>query len=260
MSIINSITAQAPLFMMVFIRLTAFMSFVPFFENRNFIVPVKVGFSFLLSILLFPTIDTSSWVIPTHIASFILVVSQEILIGILMGLTFLILLFGLQMTGRMLGFQMAFSMANVMDTTFDDNANVLSVFLVMLGTLTIIMMGGDHYLLIALQKSFTILIPGSVAITKEFLNELSVLVVGAFVVGFKLAIPAVILLLCIDLTLGLIGRASAKMQIFFVGLPLKISLGLFSFTIIMGFLSSIWGREILKLPENLLKLFNLMKV
>lgn len=257
---LEAIAAQTPYFMLVFVRMAAFVGFVPFFSNQNFYAFIKVAFAFLLTVLLFPTISMSNWVVPTNVAGFVLAVTQEVLIGILMGLTFLIMLFGLQLTGRVLGFQMAFSMANVVDNTFGSNANVLSVFLVMVGTMMIISLRGDHYFLLSLSKSYDMLIPGSMAVTRDLIDELGKMIIRSFEVGFKLAAPAVILLLCIDITLGLIGKTASKMQIFFVGLPLKISIGLFSFTLIMGFVIAIWGKEVEKLPHYLMRFFSLMRI
>jgi flagellar biosynthetic protein FliR len=257
---LETVTAQVPYFLVVFIRISAFIGFVPFFNNQNFFMMVKVGLAFLLTVLLYPSISLSSWVIPNHTLGFLLVVTQEVLVGILMGLAFLIVLFGLQLAGRMVGFQMAFSMANVVDPTFGANANVLSVFLVMLGTMLLIALGGDHFLLYSLDRSFDILTPGSIAVTRNLLNDLSAMVIKSFEIGFKLAAPAVILLLCIDLTLGLIGKTASKMQIFFVGLPLKISIGLFGISLMLGFVLSVWGKEVAKLPEFLLRLFKLMRI
>ncbi|MCP5053657.1 MAG: flagellar biosynthetic protein FliR [bacterium] len=256
----ENIIDKIPYFMLVFIRISAFMAFVPFFNNMGFTASVKVGFAFLVSLLLFPTISYTSWVIPSNIPGFLLLVTQEVLVGILMGLTFLILLFGLQLAGRIIGFQMAFSLANVVDTTFGSNANVLSVMLVMLGTMLIIALNGDHYFLYSLKRSYDVLVPGTIGITKALINDLSAMIIHSFEVGFKLASPAVILLLCIDLTLGLIGKTATKMQIFFVGLPLKISVGLFSFTLVMGFVVSLWGKDVVKLPQYLFDFFKLMRI
>jgi len=257
---LTTIIDQAPLFMVVFIRIGAFIAFVPFFNDQNYIMAVKVGIAFFMSVLLFPVIDTATWHIPGNAAQFILMVAQEVLVGLLIGLTFLIILFGLQLAGRIVSFQMAFSMANVVDSTFGAQSNVLSVLLVMLGTMLIIAMGGDHYLLYSLKKSFEVLPPGTIAVTRSLVDELSAMVVKSFEIGFKLASPAVILLLSIDLTLGLIGKTASKMQIFFVGLPLKISVGLFSISLILGFVLSIWGKEVPLLPDYLLRLFGLMRV
>ncbi len=256
----EDIITKAPYFLIVFIRMGAFIAFVPFFNNPNFVMTIKVGFAFFISLLLFPSISTAHWSIPTDVLGFIYVITMEIMVGILMGLTFLILLFALQLAGRMLGFQMAFSMANVVDATFGANANVLSVFMVLMGTMIIVAMGGDHYLLYSINHSFDVLTPGALLVTRPLLNELSRLIVNAFVVGFKLASPAVILMLCIDVTLGLIGKTASKMQIFFVGLPLKISIGLFSFSLILGFVAGIWAKDIPKIPDIIFRLFNTMRV
>jgi len=255
----ETIIANMPFFMVVFIRLSAFVTFVPFFNNDIFSIIFKVTLAFVMSVLIFPTIPISSWVIPGNIYSYIIFMMMEILIGIIMGLVFTILLFALQLAGELIGFQMAFSMANVVDATFGMDNNILSVFMVMMGTLLFLVLGGDHYLLYAISKSFHILVPGSVAITDGFLKELSAQVVQAFEIGFKLASPAVILLLSIDLALSFIGKAAAKIQIFFVGLPLKISIGLFGLTFVMTYILSIWGKEIPKLPGYVFRLLHLMK-
>lgn len=251
---------QIPYFMFVLIRITSFFIFVPFFNNQSFEMIFKMGLAFLMSFLIFPTLSLTTWVIPGNMLGFILAGSQEMLIGILIGLTFLIILFALQLTGTLLGFQMAFSMASAVDPSFEEDSNVMSVILVLIGTMIFLNLRGDHYLLFALQKSFSILAPGSIAVTKNLITELSVLIIKSFEVGFKLAAPAVILLLAIDITLGLIGKTASKMQIFFVGLPLKIAVGLWSLTLIMGFIVSIFGKEVEKLPRYLIHFFRLMKV
>lgn len=256
----DAIVAQTPKFMLVFIRISAFMAFVPFFDNRNFVMNVKVGFAFILAILLFPGLDTSAWVIPSHIPGFIFAVSMEIIIGVLMGLTLLIMIFALQLTGHLVGFQMAFSMANAVDATFGENANIFSIFLVMMGTLLIITLRGDHYLLYSLSKSFTVLVPGAIAATRDLVNELARLMLKSFEIGFKVASPAVILMLAIDVTLGLIGKTASKMQIFFVGLPLKIAIGLFSFTIILGIVMGLWGKNVAEIPYEMSRVLEFMKI
>ncbi len=257
---LQRIFLQAPYFMLIFIRISAFISFVPFFNNRNYISMAKVTLAFFTSMLLLPVLPVTTWVIPTHFLSFILLVSQEILIGILMGMTFQIFLFGLQLSGRILGFQMAFSMANVMDSNFGDQANVISVLMVLMGTMIVITMGGDHYLLYTLKRSFTILAPGTFAVTKPLLKEISNYFVHAMEIGFKLAAPSVILLLCVDFTLGFIGKTSTKLQIFFVGLPLKICIGLISVPLIMKFVVTVWAGDITRFPQTILRFFRLMKI
>ncbi|MGE5341469.1 MAG: flagellar biosynthetic protein FliR [Candidatus Omnitrophota bacterium] len=256
----DTIIAQAPYFLIVFIRLGAFITFVPFFDNPNFITLAKEGLAFFIALLIFPTLSTSGWVIPNHLLSYILLVTGEILVGILMGLIFMILLSALQVAGNLLGFQMAFTMASSVDMTFGDTSDVLTSFIVLIGTMIFLALGGDHYLLFSLGKSFDLLPPGSIASTQALIKNLSQLTLRSFELGFRLAAPAVILLLAIDVTLSFIGKAAAKIQIFFVGLPLKIAVGLFSMTLMLQFIVSIWGKEAAKLPDYFIHFFKLMRI
>ncbi len=256
----NYILKNLPFFMLVFIRISAFMVFVPFFNNANYILVVKVAFGLLMSILIFPVLNTSTWVIPDDILSFILLVTQEILIGLLTALVIIILLFALELVGHVLGFQMAFSMARAVDTTMQSQTNIIGVFLVLVGTILFLSFKGDHYIIYTIKRSFDILSPGLIIISKNLIKSLSQLVTNSFIIGFKLASPAIILLLFVDMTLGVIGKTSQKMQIFFVGLPLKISIGMFSISLILGFIIMIWKVHIDKLGFYLLKLFEFMRL
>ncbi len=256
----NYVLKNSPLFLLVFIRISSFIVFVPFFNNTNYTIVIKVAFGFLLSILIFPVINTSSWAVPDDILSFIALVTQEILIGLLAALVLIILLFALELVGHVLGFQMAFSMARAVDATMQSRTNIIGVFLVLVGTMLFLSFRGDHYIIYAIKRSFDILSPGFIVVSKNLIGALSKLITNSFIIGFKLAAPAIILLLFVDLTLGVIGKTSQKMQIFFVGLPLKISIGMFSVSMILGFITLVWKVQIESLGFYLIKLFEFMRL
>ncbi len=254
------VAVNAVPFMVVFIRISGFMLLVPFFNNKNFSSVIKVAFAFTTALLLFPGIDIKEWVIPTDIPSFILIMIQEILIGLLIGLVLLIMLFTLELVGHLVGYQMAFSMARAVDSTFGNQSNVISVFLVLTGTMLLLAVSADHYLLWTLKHSFTLLPPGSVLPSNELISSLNKMMTRGFEIGFRLASPAIIILLLLDVVLGIIGKTTPKMQIFFVGLPMKIAIGLFSITLTLKFVVSIWGREVGELSTRILKMFSLMRI
>lgn len=256
----ETIVKQIPLFMIVFIRFSAFMAMVPFFKNKNFSMVLKIAFAFLISVLVFPSLNISHWIIPENMLGFIIFIAGEIIIGLMMGLVILIILFILELIGHLVGFQMAFSMARAVDSTTDTQTNVIGVIFIWVGTMVFLAMGGDHYLLYSIKESFSVITPGHIIVTSSLINELSKMIVNSFIMGFKMASPAIIVLLSIDITLGIIGKTASKMQIFFVGLPLKISLGLFIVTLILGFIKLIWSGVIDKLPETFSNLFQLMRI
>jgi len=256
----ETVIKQIPLFMIVFIRFSAFIAMVPFFKNRNFSMVLKIAFAFLISLLVFPSLNISNWAIPENIIGFIILIAGELIIGLLMGLVILIILFILELIGHLVGFQMAFSMARAVDSTTDTQTNVIGVIFIWVGTMVFLALGGDHYLLYSIKESFAVLTPGHIIVTREVISGLSKMIVNSFIMGFKMASPAIIVLLSIDITLGIIGKTASKMQIFFVGLPLKISLGLFIVTLILGFIKLIWSGTVENLPEIFGNLFQFMRI
>ncbi len=254
------IIQNIPLFMIVFIRFSAFMGMVPFFKNRNFTMTLKISFAFLIAVLVFPSLDVSAWIIPQDMLSFMILIGGELLVGFLMGLVMLIIIFTLELVGHLVGFQMAFSMARAVDSTTDTQTNVIGVILIWVGTMILLSMGGDHYLLYSLRNSFLVIPPGHIVVTRDLINELSKMTINSFVMGFKMASPAIIVLISIDITLGIIGKTASKMQIFFVGLPLKIALGLFMVTLVLGLVQVIWSVRIENLPETFNNLFKMMRI
>ncbi len=246
--------------MVVWVRITAFLAFVPFFNStRNVAIMFKTAFGFLLSILLVGALPVSSWQLPTKALSYVTVLAGEALTGILIALVVMILVMALQILGHIMGFQMAFSMARMIDATMGEQSNVISVFLVTIGTMIFISIGGDHLVLLSLQKSFEIVPPGQLTVGQDFIDLLVKWINRMFELGVKVAFPGIILLLAVDLTLGLIGRTASKMQIFFVGLPLKITLGLYTLVVGTGFIITVWGREASQLPQWLGRFFGLLR-
>lgn len=246
--------------MVVWVRITAFLAFVPFFNStRSVAVFFKTASGFLLSILLVGSVSPSSWQLPTGLVSLLTVLAGEALTGILIALVVMILIMVLQMLGDIMGFQMAFSMARVVDATMGEQNNVISVFLVTIGTMIFLTIGGDHLLLLSLRKSFEIVPPGQLAAGKDLADLLVKWISRMFELGVKVAFPGIVLLLAVDLVLGLIGRTASKMQIFFVGLPLKITLGLYALVVGTGFVITVWSREASQLPQWLGRFFGLLR-
>ncbi len=246
--------------MVVWVRISAFLAFVPFFSStRTSAVMFKTAFSLFISILLVNTLPVSSWQLPTQALPYVILLSGEVFVGILIALSILTLFMVLQMLGDIMGFQMAFSMARVIDASMGSQSNIISVLMVSIGTVIFLSLGGDHILLSALRHSFDIVPPGQVMIGKELIDVLFIWLSRSFELGVKVAFPGIILLLTIDLILGLIGRTASKMQIFFVGLPLKISMGLYLFVVGVGFAMTIWGRELTQLPHWLGRMFGLIR-
>jgi flagellar biosynthesis protein FliR len=256
----ETVLAKLPDLLVILVRVSAVLVATPFFNQSLFLSGVKYGFAFLVSLLLLPVVPASGWALPATLTGMFVFLLQEFTIGLAVGLTVLIVLSAMEIVGQLVSFQMAFSMSTVMDPTFGTQSNVISALLVMLGTLLFFMLGGDRFVLNALAESFRLLPPGRLAVTRGAVDLLNRMVTHALTIGFQLAAPVVVLLLSVDFTLTLVSKAAAKMQIFFVGMPLKIGLGLIGTGLLLGVVLRVWTREISALPDWFFSLFRLLQV
>lgn len=255
----DDVAAKMPVLLVILLRVSAVLVAVPFFGQRVFSVGIKMAFAFLVSLLLLPAAPAAGWPLPGSVLGLVAFLLQELVVGLSVGLTVLLLLTAIEVVGQLLSFQMAFSMSTVLDPTMGAQSNVISAVLVMAATLLFLMLGGDHIVLGALAKSFQVLPPGSLRVSRGALDLLHRLLSHALTTGVQLAAPVVILLLAVDFTLSLVSRAAAKMQIFFVGLPLKIALGLVGTGLLLGVVLNVWTREVNDLPRWLSSLFRLLR-
>jgi len=160
-----------------------------------------------------------------------LAVCRELVIGLLVGLLGGLLFAAVQTGGNLIGFQMSFSVANVVDPVTSMQVPLISQFYYMLAMLLFLAFGAHRFVFKALAESFT-LIPLAGFTPGEGLLELMLRYSSAiFSTAIKIAAPLMAALLLSDVSLGVVARTAPQMNIFIIGMPLKILLGM----LLMGF-------------------------
>lgn len=256
----DAILNQAPLFVLAFLRVGALFLATPFFNSNQFSAQIKVGFAFFITLLLFPSLPVASWPPVTTLFGLLAMAVGELVVGLMIGMMVLILLSAVELAGYLAGFQMSFTMAMAFDPNFGEQTNILSSFLSTFALLVFLGVGGDHSVLRVLADSFTRLPPGGLAFRREGLDLIAAWLTSAFNLGVRLSAPVVVVLLIVDVVIGVIGKMASKIQIFFVAIPLKVSLGLFLFSGMLGFIVTVWGREVGRLPDLMVRLLSLVSV
>jgi flagellar biosynthetic protein FliR len=104
----------------------------------------------------------------------------------------------------------------------------------MLGV-TLIFSSNLHYLVIgALDDSYTLFRPGEIPLSGDMAALVTHSVTGSFRIGVQLAAPFLVFGFLFNLALGLISRMMPQMQVFFVGVPLSIMIGLIFLMLVLG--------------------------
>ncbi|SES75527.1 flagellar biosynthetic protein FliR [Oceanobacillus limi] len=222
-----------PVFLLILVRVVAFFVTLPFFSYRTVPLPFKIGFSFFLAFIMFYTVDTSLVVVDEM---YLFLVIKEALVGLLVGLIGYIIISAVQIAGGFIDFQMGFAIANVVDPQTGAQSPITGQYFYIFALLFLLSVDGHHLLIDGIVNSYQFVpidsfIPFHNGNIAEFVIDAFN---NMFLIAFQIAIPIVGCLFLVDVALGIIARTVPQLNVFVVGLPLKI---LVSFIAIFFFLS-----------------------
>lgn len=222
---IYAVRDHLPTFLLIFFRLSALLMTMPLFGYVAIYSRLRVMLAFVISILVFPALGGSS-VSATVSGSFILMVINEIFIGLVLGYGARIIFEGFNMAGSFVARQMGLAMANVLDPTSGEQQPILSQFWFLLMLVYLLALNGHFFLLEVIVNNFRILPLAGAVVQNGMGDHLAHGGSLAFEIGIKIAAPVLTLLLVLDSALALVARVMPQMNVFFVTLPLKLGVGL----------------------------------
>ncbi|MFC1732804.1 flagellar biosynthetic protein FliR [candidate division KSB1 bacterium] len=226
MEYINITFHQFVVFFIGFIRIATIIATVPIFGFNSIPIPIKIGLSFFISWILFPMYEQGDFIIPVDLLPFVLMCLKEVVVGLIIGISTQFIFIGIQMAGELVGLDMGFGMVNILDPTTGEHVSIIGQFNYLLAILIFLAINGHHFLLNALQSSF-VAIPLGMAKFRHFVTtEMITMSKEIFIVAVKIGAPALVALFLTSFVMGIIARMVPQMNIFIVGFPLKISVGL----------------------------------
>ena len=240
--IMNVSFHQFILFFLIFIRVGTIMVTVPIFGFEAVPLYAKAGLSALLTLLLFSIVDSGAVSIPTEFVPFILLVMNEVIIGLVIGFTANILFVGVRFAGEIIGLDMGFGIVNVIDPLSGEQVSIIGQFKYLLALLLFLCINGHHFLLQALKVSFDLL-----PVTKSTFSSISAqklisMSSEIFVIAIKVSSAALAALFIASFIMGIIARSVPQMNIFIVGFPIKISVGFAMMLVSLPFFLYIFNK------------------
>lgn len=203
---------------LVMVRLSSLMVFAPVFSSSAIAPRIKAGFVFAVTILLVPAVATIPGARPVLDGRALL---GELGVGLLFGLSLMLLNEALTFAGTLLGLQFSFSLVNLLDPNSMIETAVLGQMLSWLGVLVIIGSGLDRSLLAAVVRSFSTVPVGQAVIQAKTGVALAMMAGGIFLAGIQLAAPVMAAALAVEVTIALVGRLSPQLPSVVVSIPLK---------------------------------------
>jgi flagellar biosynthetic protein FliR len=203
---------------LVMVRLSSLMVFAPIFSSSAIAPRIKAGFVFAMTMMLAPVVAA----IPgAHVEMNAITIVGELGVGLVFGLSLMLLNEALIFAGTLLGIEFSFSLVNLMDPNSMIETPVLGQMLSWLGVLVVIGAGLDRTLLAALMRSFITVPVGHAAISAKTGAAVAAMGSGIFLAGLQLAAPVIAAAMTVEITVSLVSRLSPQLPAMVVGIPLK---------------------------------------
>lgn len=223
------------LFLLVLVRMASLFVVTPVFGSRNVPSYLKIAFAFFCSIIMVPLLGDVT-VEYNNFLSYAAMIVQEMAIGVIMGYTSYLIISALYLAGQIIDIQIGFGMVHVLTPTQDTQVPLTGNFLYILSIIFFLLINGHHVLLTALFKSYNLIPINSFVFNEVLYHNIINIFVETFAIGFKISIPILAASLLTEVALGILAKTVPQMNVFVVGMPLKVGVGLLTLIAMMPML------------------------
>lgn len=213
-------------FFLILIRITSFMVASPIFSMRGIPNIVKTGFSLFLSIIVFFAVPVPNIDFGNHFLTYALLIINEIIFGLSIGYITNMIFIAMQIAGQYIDIQIGFSMAMIYDPTTGSSISLFSRLYNWVGIALLFALDGHHYLIYAISRSFEAIPVGAINLAAFNVADVIGFFSQSFAIALKISMPIIMILLLTDIIMGLISRTVPQLNVFILGMPLKVILGL----------------------------------
>ncbi|WP_410002296.1 flagellar biosynthetic protein FliR [Pseudomonas fluorescens] len=228
----TQISSWVASFVLPLFRVTAVLMSMPVFGTTLVPGRVRLYLALAITVVIAPGLPPMPPVNALDLNALMLV-AEQILIGALLGFSLQLFFQAFVVAGQIISIQMGMAFASMIDPTNGVNTAVIGQFLTMLVTLLFLAMNGHLVVFEVLTESFTTMPVGSAMLVNHFWEIAGKLgwVLGAAMV---LVLPAITALLVVNIAFGVMTRAAPQLNIFSIGFPLTLVLGMVIFWVSLG--------------------------
>ena len=213
-------------FLLIFIRMTGLFVVAPIFGRRNIPAYLKIGFSFFSALILINTIILPPPDYYGGILNFASLAIKEFMVGITIGFVAYLAFTAIYIAGEIIDMQIGFGIVNVIDPVSNIQVPITSNLYFIISMIVFLAVNGHHVLIKALFDSYTTIPLGGAVFDARIADGLIKAFGSIFFIGFKIAAPIIAAILITDVTLGTVSKMVPQLNVFVIGMPLKIFIGI----------------------------------
>ncbi len=206
------------------VRVLALFSVAPVLSHRAIPARIKIALAVGVALVLLPNVPAPP-LTDVLSASGLALLAQNIVIGVMIGFTVRIVFAALELAGEVIGLQTGLSFAGFFNPAMGAAQTATSSFMSLLALLMFVAIDGHLMLIHALAESFRLfpLAGGEFPLSFDRVARLGG---DVFTIGLTIALPFITVMMLVNIVLGVLARVAPQLNIFAVGFPLTILVGL----------------------------------
>lgn len=228
-------------FLWPFLRVLGLVVAEPVLGNRAVPVAAKVGLAIFITLVIAPLLPPMPQLEPAS-AGGLLIAIQQLLIGLAMGFAIRIALTAAEMAGQLAGLQMGLGFAVFFDPESTAQTAVVGQFAGLFAILIFLSSNGHALVLEALAESFTALPISAAPMSPLGFRVLVDWGSAIFIAGVLISLPIIAALLVANITVGIMTRAAPQLNLFAVGFPITLTIGLLALYLAIPYLGPAIGH------------------
>ncbi len=214
-------------FLLILTRISCFVFAAPFFSMRNTPARVRVAISIFTSMLLYQALTPTEYIEYSSVLEYAIIIMKEAIVGLLVGFGASICTSIVNFAGSVADMETGLSMVTLMDPTSREQSSITGVFYQYVLMLMLVATGMYRYLFAALADTFELIpVNGAVFHSDRLVDAMIQFLEDYIIIGFRIVLPVFCTILLLNAVLGVLAKVAPQMNMFAVGIQMKIVVGL----------------------------------
>lgn len=225
-------------FLLILVRMASFMFAAPFFSTPNVPRRVKIGLAVMMSVIVYRAVLQPAVEYNT-VLGYAVITLKEAIVGVLIGYSANICVSILNFAGHTVDTSIGLSMVSMFDPVTASQTTISGTYYTYVVTLMLLISGMYQYVVSAIIATYSLIpLNGAVFASERILGSMISFLTDYLVLGFRICMPVFVAMLLLNSILGILAKVSPQLNMFAVGIQLKILVGLGVMFLTVGMLPS----------------------
>ena len=228
------------IFLLILVRVASFIYTAPFFSMTGVPQRTKICIALFMSILIFMIIPDRTLQY-SGILDYATLVLKESVVGLLLGFACNLCVQTINFAGHIIDLNVGLSMASMFDPATKTQQTISGTFYYYSVMLLMMVSGLYQFLIAAIVDTYSMIPIGAMKVNASLYDSVVEMLADYFIVGFRISLPVFVAVMLVNAILGILTKVAAQLNMFAVGIQIKLLVGLVIMFLTVGMLPSVSG-------------------